>query len=102
MNTGKKNHVYLGKSNRERKCEQKWYLLWPLRDLLNILNTPENDSYVDTYGEELPFSVLYRFFKEHKQYIFNKIIPHNACLCEICENAVLLSKGVSSIKPVKI
>ena len=102
VSPGKKDHVYVGKSNGERKYEQKRYLLWPLRDLLNILNTPENDSYVDTYGEELPFSVLYRFLKEHKQYIFNKNIPCNACLCEICKNAVLLSKGVSSIAPVKI
>ena len=69
---------------------------------MNILNEPENDSYVDTYGEELPFSVLYRFLKEHKQYIFNKNIPHNSSLCKICENAVLLAKGVSSIAPVNI
>ena len=102
MNPGKKDHVYVGRSNEERKYEQKRYLLWPLRDFLNILNTPKNDSYVTSYGEELPFSVLYRFLKAHKQYTFNKNIPQNACLCEICENVVLLSKGVSSIAPVKI
>ena len=102
VNPGKKDHVYIGKSNGERKYEQKRYLLWPLRDLLNILNTPENDSYIDTYGEELPFSVLCRFLKEHKQYIFNKNIPHNVCLCEICKSAVLLSKAVPSIAPAKI
>ena len=68
---------------------------------MNILNTPENDSYVNTYGKGLPLSVLYRFLKEHKEYIFNKNISHNACLFEICENVVLLSKGVSSIPPVK-
>ena len=102
MNPGKKDNVYVGKSNGQRQYEQKRYLLWPIRDLLNILNTPENDSYVDSYGEELPFSVLYRFLKEHKQYIFNKNVPHNACLCEICENTVLLSKGISSIASVQI
>ena len=96
MNPGKKVHVYVGKSNGERKCERKRYLLWPYRDLLNILNTPENDSYVDTYGEELLFSALYRFLKKHKQYTFNKNIPQNACLCKICEKPILLSKGVSS------
>ena len=63
MNPGKKIDAYVGKSNGERKCERKRYLLWPYRDLLNILNTPENDSYVDTYGEELLFSVLYRLLK---------------------------------------
>ena len=102
MNPGKKIDVYVGKSNGERKCERKRYLLWPYRDLLNILNTPENDSYVDTYGEELLFSVLYRFLKKHKQYIFNKNIPQNACLCKICEKAILLSKVVSNLVPVKI
>ena len=47
MNPRKKDHVYVGRSNSERKYEQKRYLLWPLGDLLNILNTPKNDSYVD-------------------------------------------------------
>ena len=102
MNPGKKDNVYVGKSNGQRQYEQKRYLLWPIRDLLNILNTPENDSYVDSYGEELPFSVLYRFLQEHKQHIFNKNVPHNACLCEICENTVLLSKGISRIASVQI
>ena len=72
MNPGKKDHVYLDRSNGERKYEQKRYLLWPLRDLLNILNTPKNDSYVDSYREELTFSVLYRFLKAHKQYILTR------------------------------
>ena len=97
MNPGKKDNVYVGKSNGQRQYKQKRYLLWPIRDLLNILNTPENNSYVNSYGEELPFSVLYRFLKEHKQYIFNKNVPHNAFLCEICENTVLLSKGSQAL-----
>ena len=60
------------------------------------------ETYIDSYGEWLPFSVLCRFLKAHKQYIFNKNIQRNACLYGICKNAVLLSKGVSSIALVKI
>ena len=30
----------------------------------------------------------------HKEYIFNKKIPHYTCLCEVCENVVLMSKGM--------
>ena len=32
----------------------------------------------------------------HKQYIYNSKIPHNSCLCEICENASLLGKGLDN------
>ena len=74
-----------------------------MRDLLNILNMPgEDNSYVHAFGDELPFSVLCRFLKEHKQYIYNKNIPHSSCLCEICENTVLLLKGISCTATVKI
>ena len=44
----------------------------------------------------------YLFLKKYKEYTFIKNISHNACLFEICENVVLLSKGVSSIPTVKI
>ena len=52
--------------------------------------------------EKLPFSVIYRFLQAHKEYIFKKYIPYNACLRQICKNLALLAKGVSSIAPVKI
>ena len=44
----------------------------------------------------LTFSQLYDFFKVHKEYSYNKNIPHGSCLCEICENCVLLAKGLNN------
>ena len=41
--------------------------------------------------------MFHRPLNEHKQYIYKKRIPRNICLCEICENTVLLSKGIASV-----
>ena len=38
INPGKKDNVYIGKVDGERRYEQKRYLLWPMRDILKILN----------------------------------------------------------------
>ena len=43
------------------------------------------ESYVQAFEEELSFRMFHRFLNEHKQYIYNKRIPNNTCLCEICE-----------------
>ena len=53
------------------------------------------ESYVQAFDDNLSFRMLHRFLNEHKQYIYNIRIPHNTCLCEICENTVLLSKGIA-------
>ena len=69
-----------------------------MRDILNILNMPNaEESYVQAFDDKLSFRMLHRFLNEHKQYIYNKRIPHNTCLCEICENTVLLSKGIARV-----
>ena len=95
INPGKKDNIYIGKVDGERRYEQKWYLLWPMRDILNILNMFDaEESYAQAFDDKLPFRMLHRLLNEHKQYIYNKRIPHNICLCEICENTVLLSKGI--------
>ena len=75
----------------EKGDKQKRYLLWPMRDILSILNMSDaEESYVQAFEEELSFRMFHRFLNEHKQYIYNKRIPHNTCLCKICENIVLL------------
>ena len=38
INPGKKDNVYIGKVDGERRYEQKRYLLWPMRDILKMLN----------------------------------------------------------------
>ena len=47
--------------------------------------------------KKLSIRMLHRFLNEQKQYIYNKRTPHSTCLCEICENTVLLSKGIARI-----
>ena len=41
--------------------------------------------------------MVYQFLNEHNQYIYSKRIPHNTYLCEICDNTVLLSKGIARV-----
>ena len=99
MNPGKNDNVCIGKTNGSRVYEQKRYLLWPIRDILEILNgnsLSEESTFVSTFDTELSFSLFYRFLKMHKQYIYNSKITHNSCLCEICENASLLGKGLDN------
>ena len=70
----------------EKGDKQKRYLLWPMKDILSILNMSDaEESYVQAFEEELSFRMFHRFLNEHKQYIYNKRIPNNTCLCEICE-----------------
>ena len=38
---------------------------------------------------------MYDFLKVHKEYSYNKNIPHGSCLYEICENCVLLARGLN-------
>ena len=32
----------------------------------------------------------------HKEVAYSSDIPHSSCLCEVCENALLLVKGINS------
>ena len=99
MNPGKNDNVYIGKTSGSRVYEQKRYLLWPIRDILEILNgnnLSEESTFVSIFDTELSFLLFYRFLKMHKQYIYNSKIPHNSWLCEICENASLLGKRLDN------
>ena len=40
---------------------------------------------------------MYNFIKGHKEYVYNKYIPQQTCLCEICENVVLLAEGINKL-----
>ena len=96
---GRKDHVYIGKLDGIKKFVQKRYLLWTIRDILEIANGSQEEGVSDTFCFEfdkgLTFRQLYGFFKYHKQYVYNKNIPQSSCLCEVCENVVLLSKGIN-------
>ena len=98
-NPGRKDHVCVGKIAGERRYKQHLYL----RDLLNILNATGKGGVTDTFYQNfkklLIFSQLYDFLKYHMEYCYNQNIPHGSCLCEICENCVLLAKGLNTRLP---
>ena len=99
-NPGRKDNVYVGKINGERRYKQRLYLLWTLRELLDIANgsgkVDVSDSFYQKFEKLLTFSQLYDFLKYHKEYCYNQNIPHGSRLCEICENCVLLAKGLNN------
>ena len=93
-NPGRKD-VYIGKENCEWIYKQRLYLLWNPRDIIDIANETGKieiaNSFIQTFNKSLTFSQLYDFLKTHKEYSYNKNIPHGSCLCDICENCVLLA-----------
>ena len=99
-NPGREDNVYIGKVDGERKYLPRQYLLWTLKDLLDIINGSElhSSKFVSTFSENLSFYQLYDFIKSHKQFVYNKKIPHTSCLCDTCENIVLLAKGLNNYK----
>ena len=58
-------------------------------------NNLNSDTFESNFEKKLTFRQLYDILKRNKQYIFNKKIPQWSCLCEICENAVFLVKGLN-------
>ena len=93
-----KNDNYTKKVNGEKIHVQKRYVLWPLRDILDMLNGSDisvGDFFKDMFEKELLFTVFYKFIKAPKQYIFNCKLSQNTCVCETCENAVLLARGLN-------
>ena len=96
-NPGRKDNVYIGKTDGERCYVQKRYLLWNLRDALEILND-QKVSFKEKFGETLTFRKFYQFIKKKKQFIFQRDIPDTSCLCEICENATLMAKAIPKEK----
>ena len=64
-NPGRQGNVYIGKKDGECLCEQKLYLLWNLRDILDIANgtgkVKISNSFYQTFEKLLTFSQLYDF-----------------------------------------
>ena len=52
-------------------------------------------SFSSEFGCNITFHQLYQFLRKHKEYGYNRNIPHFTCLCEICEDATLLAKGIA-------
>ena len=100
-NPGKKDQRYIGKENGKSKFVPIYYLLWTIRDLLQIINgcsgivQSETDDFTTIFDKKLTFRQLSKFLKKHKEFEFNKNVPQVSCLCEICENMIFLAKSMS-------
>ena len=82
------HNVYLGKFNKVKNLAQKRYLLWTIRDIMDIINGSKtvqsdapSDSFEAKFGKKMTFHQLYDLLKRHKQYVFNRKIPQWSCLC---------------------
>ena len=53
------------------------------------------------FDRKIRFCEFYRFIKQHKQFVYNNKIPHYSCLCEVCENTILFSKGLDKCVNLK-
>ena len=101
-NPGTKDRVYIGKIDGVSQFVQKQYLLWSLKDLIDIANgnkvagiDGKGESYLQRFGVKLSFANVYSFLKSKKQFIWNKNIPEASCLCEVCENICLFARGIN-------
>ena len=99
-NPGCQDNVDTGKVDGGPKYLPRQYFLWTLKDLLDMINGSElhSSNFVPSFSEKLSFSQLYDFIKSHKQFVYNKNIPHTLCLCDTCEYIVLLAKGLNNYK----
>ena len=83
INPGNNNHFTL-RIPGERTHIQKRYWLWPLRDVLGMLNGTDSDSDGETFpsisDKLLIFRLFYNFIKYRKQYIYDNKIFQNTCL----------------------
>ena len=101
-NPRRRDQKYIGKENGKSKFVPIRYLLWTLRDLLDMINgcplvaQEKFDGIVDIFDKKLTFRQLYNFVKSRKYFVFNRDIPHASCLCEICENIVYLAKSIDA------
>ena len=99
-NPGRQDNVHTGKVDGEPKYLSRQYLLQTLKDLLDIINGSElhSSNFVPSFSEKPSFSQLYDFIKSHKQFVYDKNMPHTSCLCDTCEYIVLLAIGLNNYK----
>ena len=73
----------------------KYYLLWTVTDLVDLLNNSDSEgSFAAKFNERVKFPSLYRFIKSVKHLHFSGQIPEVSCLCDKCENIELLVTGI--------
>ena len=67
-----------------------------------VITNEQYASFPETFQRVLSFRQLYEFLKGHKELAWNDQIPQSSCLYELCENTVLLAKGINSSLRSKI
>ena len=91
------------KTNGVKDFIPKCYLLWTIREILEIANGSDMvktcETFQDKFQKKLTFRQLYDFIKFHKECILNRSISHWSCLCQICDNAVMLCTGINKLIP---
>ena len=95
---GKKDNGYIGRANGEKKSLQKRYLLWTLREVLDIINDyalSNSESFKKNCANLYHFSKFILFKIMHKEIKWNHDIPHDTCTCEVCDNITLLIRGLN-------
>ena len=96
----RKDNVYIGKVDGERKYLQLRYLLWTIKEALTIANGSDSiegaESFVTKFEKKLTFRQIHNFLKKHKEIKWNQNIPHESCTCEVCENTKLFIRGLNS------
>ena len=90
-----------GTENDKSKFVPIHFLLWTIRDLLQITNgcsgivQSETDDFTTIFDKKFTFRQLSKFLKKHKEFVVNKNVPQVSCLCEICDNMIFLAKSMS-------
>ena len=54
-----------------------------------------SETFTQRFGKELKFRQLYSLLKNRKEYKWNRQIPHESCVCEICENIRLFTQAIN-------
>ena len=103
-NPGHKHSVCV-KIDGVKQFITKRYLLWTIREILEIANGSDaietSETFHDKFQKKITFRQLHDFLKFHKEYIFNRSIPHWSCLCEVCENVVMRCVDINKAIPKK-
>ena len=96
----RKDNVYIGKVDGERKYLQVRYLLWTIKQALTIANGSDSiegaESFVAKFEKKLTFRQTYNFLKKHKEIKWNQNISHASCTWELCEITKLFIRGLNS------
>ena len=68
----------------------------------SLANEIDNDSFPKVFDKQLTSRQLYAFLKSREELLFSRDIPQSSCLWEICENILLLSKGIASYAKIAL